>query len=74
MKLPHKLFEYLVLGLLFSLAICQYGCNLKNKAGGDPASGRDDLPRVLLIVGGHNYDTAEFYDMFRAMEQFKNAG
>lgn len=28
-------------------------------------------PKVLLIVGGHTYDTTEFYEMFHSMEGIK---
>jgi hypothetical protein len=31
-------------------------------------AGCNQAPRVLLVVGGHAYDTTEFYDMFRELE------
>jgi type 1 glutamine amidotransferase len=34
-------------------------------------SGKEDLPLVLVIVGGHSYDTTEFWDMFRSMDAFQ---
>jgi lysophospholipase L1-like esterase/type 1 glutamine amidotransferase len=34
----------------------------------DPAALR---PRLLVVVGGHSYDTTEFVDMFRSMEEFR---
>ena len=29
------------------------------------------VPRVLLVTGGHSYDTIQFFDMFRSMERFR---
>ena len=37
----------------------------------DELGSMDMRPRVLVVTGGHSYDTAQFVDLFRSMDQFR---
>ena len=57
----NKVLAGVMLGVAICVSLCLAGCN----------TGSGNLPRVLVIVGGHSYDTTEFWDMFRSLEDIQ---